>query len=110
MRTGVGLAVSFLAVACVLPLAAQQPASSFLTGVRPEEIHLDKDYVKNATKAFQASPVIPTPSVQKRFSFLPKPPQISIPSWVPFLGKAPPPPRPQRPVVVPGRRRVQTSS
>jgi hypothetical protein len=103
MHKGVGLAALFLALVAALPLGAQQPASSILTGITPNDIHLDRDYVKNATRAFNASPVIQMPAAPRSFSLLPKLPQL--PSWVPLLGKAPPPPRRPRPIIVPARRR-----
>jgi hypothetical protein len=101
MRKGTGALLLLLALG--LPLAAQQgEASSFLTGVRPDQINFDKNYYKQMSRAFDTSKIVTPPSIQKTFNpssyFIPKVPHIPIPgmpSWVPVLGsKARPQPVP----------------
>jgi hypothetical protein len=114
-----GLGALLLALALGLPLAGQQPgqesAASFLTGVRPDQIQFDKNYYKQMSRAFDSTPIVTPPSVQKTFNpssyFLPKIPalpKVSLPSWVPLVGSK----APARPVPVarqqPRRQRGRT--
>jgi hypothetical protein len=99
MHKCVGLAVLLLALAVVLPLAAQQQAaSSFLTGVQPQDVHFQKVNIARASQAFNNSPVVQAPTVNKVFNpssfFIPKLPNLS---WLPKLSwSKPTPPPPQR--------------
>lgn len=66
----------------------QESAASFLTGIRPEDLHYDKEYARRMSQAMGGPLVVPRPTIQKTVNpssyFLPHLPQLSWPSWLPW--------------------------
>jgi hypothetical protein len=91
MRTGMGLGALLLALTLSEPALAQQERATYiLTGVKPSDLHMDKEYYKRMSKAFAKNLVVQPPTIQKTFNpasyFIPHIPRIPLPSWMPLLG------------------------
>jgi hypothetical protein len=91
MHKCVGSLALLVVLALVLPLAAQQQASSFLSGIQPSDLHFQKVNANRAAMAFNHATVIQPPTVNKTFSLLPHLPNLN---WLPRITWSKPKPAP----------------